>query len=141
MQRLDVRTGLRFERSVGALHLHGGEIVDQLPDCLRRGGAVPFPDGLGDGVARFAGGEEIDAEAVLEVAGNFLRVGVERREVVFAQYEQGPARGILQQIAELAKEFTPGVESQRVGGEDFLELIEDEDYVLRGVAAAGTSPG
>ena len=65
------------------------------------------------------------------MGGDTARVRIERREEVFAQHKEHPDGRIAQKHPELVEEVLLGGDVERVGGQNFFELIEDQHRIAR----------
>ena len=131
MQWLYIRTGLRPEFSIRLLHLHLREVSHQLLQRFRREPAsCPFHRSA-NGIFRPLPPQQIQTKPVLQVRRQLVCERIQLRKIVLAQRKDRPDLRFLQQRGKLSEKLPPRLKRCWIRGENFLELVEDQNRVPR----------
>ena len=140
LHRLNARPELLLQRAIRQLHLGTAQVIHQF-----LGGALDKFNTLGlgrflDGLQRPIHPQQIQPEGGREAPWDRAGVGRQRTQVIFADGEERPAVFVAQGQPQLLEEGLFGVTIDRGDGQDFLELVEDQN-VRRGGSFSPESAG
>ena len=123
--------------AVGPLDPDPPQVVDQ----LFRGRPLELGAAVGRGpdhrVQRLVDTEQVQAVPVGEPGRHEPGVGVELGEEVLADREQRPQVAVAQRDADVGEELLLGGVVVGIGGDDLLELVEEQHLVARLVVQVG----